>query len=151
MYHALVRHRARRVFERLNARDAQSILADMTPDVRHVFPGDHTLGGERHSREAVARWFNRLFRLFPSPEFEVRRVVSRGWPWSTWVVIQWVEERISPLVGEPYRQEGTHWLHIRWGKVTYIHAYLDTELVAAACRHMADQGIEEAAASPITE
>jgi ketosteroid isomerase-like protein len=53
----------------------------MAADVHHVFPGDHPLGGERHSRDAVLRWFERLGRLYPGHDFEVRRVSSRGSPW----------------------------------------------------------------------
>lgn len=148
MYHALVQRRVRDVFGRLSAGDWPSVLADATDDVHHVFPGNHPLGGERHSREAVARWFERLYRLFPGLQFEVRRIVAGGWPWSTWVGVEWVD-RTTPADGEPYANEGAHWIQIRWGKVTYIHAYLDSQRVAAACEQMAASGIEEAAAEPI--
>ena len=124
-------------------------MADNTAErVHHVFPGRHPLGGERHSRAAVAAWFERLFRLFPGHEFRVTRVLSRGWPGSTWVAVQWVA-RLSPQVGEPYENHGAHWIHVRWGQVDHIHAYLDTALVEEACRRMADAGVEEAAAEPI--
>jgi ketosteroid isomerase-like protein len=148
MYHAIVRRRARQVFQRLSEGDWQSTLGDVAEDVHHVFPGDHPLGGERHSREAMARWFERLFLLFPELRFEVKNVASRGWPWSTWVAVEWVD-RTTPHDGTPYENEGAHWIHLRWGKATYIHAYLDTQLVAEACERMAAAGVEEAAAEPI--
>jgi len=149
MYHAIVRRQARRTFSALSAGDYEAGLRAVAPDVHHVFAGDHAIGGERHSRDAMRRWFERLFRLFPKLEFEVREVVSRGWPWNTVVAVEW-RDRVTPAVGEPYAAEGTHVIRIRWGRATYIHAYVDSQLVADACRRMAQQGIEEAAAAPIS-
>jgi ketosteroid isomerase-like protein len=150
MYRAIVARRVRAVFESLNRHDWRGPLADVSDDVHHTFPGDHPLGGERHSRDALARWFERLFRLFPEPGFEVRRVAVRGWPWRTWVAVEWVD-RLRPALGESYVNEGAHWIEIRWGRVTEIHAYLDTQKVAAACREMAAGGIAEAASPPIVD
>jgi ketosteroid isomerase-like protein len=138
------------VFEQLTRGEWQPTLADSAADVHHIFPGEHPLGGERHSRDAVARWFQRLSRLFPRHRFEVQRVLSRGWPWSVWVAVQWVAH-LHPVVGDPYVNEGTHWIHIYWGKVTYFHAYLDTQRVADACRQMTMNDIEEADARPIID
>ena len=88
-------------------------------------------------------------RLFPTHEFRVRRVISRGWPWRTWIAVQWVAT-LTPAVGDPYTNEGTHIIEARWGRTTSFHAYLDTQRVADECRRMAEAGIEEAAAPPIT-
>ena len=150
MYHAIVRRRAARVFEQLSRGEWEESLADVADDVHHVFPGDHPLGGERHSRAAMARWFERLFRLFPGLRFEVHRVAARGWPWSTWVAVEWTDWT-TPASGQEYRNDGAHWIHLRWGTATYIHAYLDTQRVAQACREMAAGGVEEAAAEPIVD
>jgi ketosteroid isomerase-like protein len=150
MYHAIVRRRVRRLFEGpLSEGRWRETLGDVAEDVHHTFPGNHALGGERDSRAAMERWFERLGRLFPGLQFEVLRVASRGWPWSTWVAVEWID-RTTPVEGEPYENEGAHWIHLRWGKATYIHAYLDTQRVADTCERLAAQGIEEAAAEPIT-
>ena len=148
MYHAIVARRVRAVFGHLSRGDWDPILAGLADDVHHVFPGDNALGGERRSREAVGRWFDRLGRLFPVHEFTVHRVAPRGWPWDTWVAVEW-SARLGPSTGEPYANDGAHWIHIRWGKVDAFHAYLDTERVSAACDAMAAAGVEEAAAPPI--
>ena len=114
MYRALVRRRARGVFGSLSAGDYASVLDGAAPDVHHVFPGDHALGGERHSRDAMRRWFERLYRLFPDLDFEVREVAVRGWPWNTAVAVEWVD-RATPHGGEPYANEGAHLLRLRRG------------------------------------
>ena len=150
MYHAIVRRRTAEMFARLSRGEWDAMLAGLADDVHHVFPGDNPLGGERHTKDAVARWFERLARLFPGHDFEVHRVASTGWPWSTWVCVRW-SARLSPAAGDPYTNDGTHWIHLRWGKATYFHAYLDTELISGACAHMASHGIEEASAPPIAD
>ena len=148
MYHAIVRRRVLGVFDQLSRGEWDPILAGLAADVHHVFPGEGPLGGERRSRDAVARWFDRLDRLFPRHDFDVHRVVSRGWPWDTWVAVEW-SAQLGPQAGEAYGNDGAHWIHIAWGRVDAFHAYLDTERVTAACRGMAARGVEEAAAAPI--
>lgn len=150
MYHAIVRRRTAQIFRQLSAGDWVSLVDDLAPDVHHVFPGEHPLGGERRSRAAVLSWFERLGRLFPGHDFEVHRVLSTGWPWNTWVAIAWTVQ-LRPQAGEPYVNHGSHWVHIKWGKATAFHAYLDTQRIAAACQDMADHGVDEAAADPITD
>jgi ketosteroid isomerase-like protein len=149
MYHAIVRHRIRGAFDRLSQGEWEASLGDISPDVHHVFPGDHPLGGERHSREAMELWFARLFRLFPDIRFEVHDVIAKGWPWNTRVTVQWSDAGTT-ADGEHYVNHGTHWFRLRWGKGVDVRAYLDTAVVEETCRRMAAAGIEEAAAEPIT-
>ena len=35
----------------------------------------------------MERWFERLYRLFPDLNFEVKRVVAQGWPWDTLLAV----------------------------------------------------------------
>ena len=137
-------------FARLSAGDHRAVVAQLAPDVHHVFAGDTALGGERHSRDAVERWFERLFRLCPQMRFEVGRVFSSGPPWNILVAAEWVAH-VTPAVGEPYVNAGTHVFRIRNGRVAYIHAYEDSEKVARACEQMAALGVKEAAAPPIVD
>lgn len=148
MYHLIVRRRAAAVFTRLSKGEWSAVADDLAEDVRHVFPGDNPLGGERRRRADVVHWFERLERLFPGHAFRVHRVVSRGWPWNTWVAVQWSAE-LRPAVGKPYENHGAHWIQIRWGKVKSLHAYLDTQRIDEACRAMARAGVAEAKALPI--
>jgi len=122
----------------------------MADDVHHVFPGDNALGGERHSRPAFERWFERLYRLIPEIEFEVHDVAVRGWPWDTAVAVEWTD-RGRGADGTAYENEGAHWIRLRWGKAVAVHAYLDTERVSTLLETMAAAGIEEAAAAPIAD
>jgi ketosteroid isomerase-like protein len=150
IYRTLIRRRVVSNFARLSAGDYKAVVAQLAPDVHHVFAGDTALGGERHSRDAVERWFERLFRLCPQIRFEVGRVISSGPPWDISVAAEWVGH-VTPAAGEPYVNAGTHVFRIRNGRVAYIHAYEDSEKVARACEQMAALGVNEAAAAPIIE
>jgi ketosteroid isomerase-like protein len=146
----LVRRRVVSNFARLSVGDYGAVVAQLAPDVHHVFAGDSALGGERHSRAAVERWFERLFRLCPQMSFEVGRVISSGPPWDIIAAAEWVGH-VTPAAGEAYTNVGTHVFRIRNGRVAYFHAYEDTEKVARACERMAALGVEEAAAAPIVD
>jgi ketosteroid isomerase-like protein len=148
MYKAIARRRIRATFDALGRGDWEAALKDVAPDVHHVFPGDNAIGGERHSREAMALWFERLNRLIPELEFEIKRIAVRGWPWDMAVAVEWAD-RGKAADGVPYANEGAHWIRLRRGTATYIHAYLDTEKVNEICRRLAAGGLEEAAAPPI--
>ena len=149
MYRAIVRSQIRRKFDQLSDGAYAKALRAMSPNVHHVFPGRSPLGGERHTREAVGLWFERLDRLFPGHVFDVERVIVGGWPWSTWIAVRWTVA-LKTASGDEYRNAGAHWLHLRWGRVDAFHAYLDTELVEGACRQMVAAGIAEAGAEPIS-
>ena len=57
MYHAIVKRIASQNFLRMNQKDYTSILKGCSPDIHHRFGGYHALGGERHDRETLSRWF----------------------------------------------------------------------------------------------
>ena len=149
MFHRLAARRVRHVFARLSVGDYETALAGLAPDVHHRFAGDHPLGGERHDADAVRRWFERLHRLFPQLQFTVTDVAVSGWPWDMTVTVQWRAD-VVPQIGPGYLNVGAHVLRVRRTRVTCLHAYEDSQAVADACALMAAQGIEEAAARPIT-
>jgi ketosteroid isomerase-like protein len=150
MYKTIAKRRAHGLFASIGEGDHDALLRDVADDVHHIFPGDHALGGERHSREAMRRWFRRLDQLFPEIHFEVKRVAVKGWPWDMMIAVEWADRGLA-ADGEPYENEGAHWIRIKRGRGTYVHAYLDTEKVSRACERMAAAGIEEASAAPITD
>ena len=149
MYRRYVARRVRANFDALGHGNYATALDGMAKDVHHVFAGDHALGGERHSRDAVRRWFERLFRLYQI-RFDVRTISVSGPPWDISVAVEWLGHA-EPKVGPRYENEGAHIIRIRRGRVVYFHAYEDSQRVAAACRVMADAGIAEAGSSPIVD
>jgi ketosteroid isomerase-like protein len=149
VYKRLVRGRVVSVFDHLSDGDYEYALRGLSQDVHHRFAGAHPLGGERATRDAVRLWFERLFRLFPSLQFTVYNVSVSGWPWDMRVAIEWVAEA-TPATGPTYRNVGAHVMRVQRGKVSVLHAYEDSQAVAAACALMAEAGISEASAEPIT-
>jgi ketosteroid isomerase-like protein len=149
MYKAIARRKATEVFEAIGRRDIDAVLKDVAPNVHHTFPGDNALGGERHSRDAMRLWFERVFRLFPDLQLKVRRVAVKGPPWDMFVAIEWTDHG-EAADGVTYENEGAHWIRLRRGKAVYIHAYTDPEKITTICNRLAESGVEEASAPPIT-
>jgi len=149
MYKTIARRKIEATFEALGQGDWETGIEDVADDVHHVFPGDNAIGGERHSKEAMGLWFERVYRLIPELRFEVRNVAVKGWPWDMMVAVEWTDHGLA-ADGVPYSNEGAHWIRLRRGKATYIHAFLDSDKVTQMCRRMADSGIKEAGAEPIT-
>jgi ketosteroid isomerase-like protein len=150
MYHAIVRRRVRGIFDALGRGDYEIAMAGFAPRFEHIFAGTHALGGERHTAAAMRRWFERLFRLFPQLAFNIKHIAVSGPPWDTTIVVEWRDTAALPG-GASYVNDGAHVMRMRWGKLTHLHAYLDTEIIALAFRKMAAEGIEEAGADPIRD
>lgn len=148
MYHTIVKRVATKNFERVNAHAYGAILKNCAADIHHRFGGHHALGGERHDRAALGRWFERLGRLCPTLKLTVRDVWVKGWPHDTTVVIRWVGTQTLPD-DVPYVNRGVHVIRMRWGKVFDIDANEDSQLVAETLKTLGANGIDEALAEPI--
>ena len=148
MYHTFVKKRINSVFEHLGKGDFEYALSGIGNAIEHHFAGDHCLGGRRTSVGAMRLWFERLFRLFPNLRFEVHAIEVSGGPWDTTAVAEWTD-RATPADGVDYVNSGVHVIRLRWGKVSSIHAYLDTQVLIDTFSRMSANGIEEAKAPPI--
>jgi ketosteroid isomerase-like protein len=148
MYHAIVKRIALQNLLRVNQKDYTPILKGCSPDIHHRFGGHHALGGERHDREALRRWFERLGRLAPTLQLTVHDVWVKGGPWNTTVIMRWSAVQDLPD-GSPYNNHGVHIIRMRWGKVFDIDANEDSQLVAASLQIWAKYGVNEALADPI--
>lgn len=148
MYHTIVKSIARKNFEKVNTKQYDSLLASCDPKIRHRFGGAHALGGTRHDRQALKRWFERLGRVMPTLRLSVTDVWAQGWPNDTIVIVRWTGTA-ALADGSPYRNHGVHVIAMRWGKVVDIDANEDSEAVANGLAIQAAHGILEAGALPI--
>ncbi|NYF33593.1 MULTISPECIES: nuclear transport factor 2 family protein [Sphingopyxis] len=151
MYHAIVRRQVRKIFAGLSRGDWESALAGMADRFEHIFPGDHALGGTRHSKAGLRAWFQRLFAVHPVLKFEIKHIASSGTPWDTTAVIEWRDRAVMADGDTSYVNDGVHIIRLRWGKIVSLHPYLDTAKYAAALKRLADTGFAPAAAPPIED
>jgi len=150
MYKAIVRRRLRRVFEQLNRREFDAMPALFATNAEHVFAGDHALAGTRHSAEAIRRWYQRLPQALPDLRFDVRHIVVSGWPWHTEAAVEW-RDGGTALDGQPFSNQGVHFVTLRWGRVSSLRIYCDTQVLADLLQRNARHGAAEAGAAPITD
>ena len=147
MYHAIVRRKLRRAFADINAGRWGRIIPQFARAHRHVFHGDHALGGERTDLEATRRWYGRLARIFPDLRFEVCDIAVGGWPWDTVAMVAWTDR--FAVNGVPAGNQGVHVFRLRWGKVVELAVHCDTAKLSRYLAEKARTGLAEATAAPI--
>lgn len=149
IYASIVKRLVMQSFDHVNNRRWDALLAPTASNIHHRFAGVHSLGGERHDRETLRRWFERLGRVLPTLRLNVLRIWVKGFPWETTALVQW-EARATLADGDAsYYNRGLHVITLRWGKVHAIEVYEDSQAVARALATQAAAGIAEAAAAPI--
>jgi ketosteroid isomerase-like protein len=154
IYRAVVRRQVRNLFAEANAGNWASIVDGLASTFSYRFVGDTPLGGTRTTHEAMRRWFERLYRLFPGSQFAPQRIVVEGPPWNTRIMTYVKIHGTAPQAnGEsaPYENEFMQAMILRWGKITSVLTLEDTQRFANALPCLAAAGITDATASPITD
>ena len=150
MYHAIVRHKLRRAFAEINAGRYDGVLAQFAPQHRHAMAGRYALAGDRRSLASTARWYERLQRVLPGLVFDIRAVVVGGMPWRTTAAVTW-DDRFTLPDGTAGSNTGVHEFELRWGRVRSLVIHCDTERLQRYCDRIAECGVTEAAAAPISD
>lgn len=150
MYSMIIRGKIRHAFRKLNERDYASIVKQFATNAEHIFYGNSALGGSRFTPHSIKRWYRRLSEVFPNLRFDLKNITVNGWPWGTTIAVEWVDY-IKAKDGTQFSNQGVHIFRIRWGKVTSLHIYCDTNKLDQVLAHQAAQGVSEAAAPPIQD
>jgi hypothetical protein len=117
LYSTIVKKRIRQAFDHVNNHRWDELMKSIAPDVHHRFGGAHAIGGERHDRETLRRWFERLARVLPNLNLKINNIWVKGWPWHTMVFVQW-DGTATLLNGDAsYFNRGLHVITLRWGKM----------------------------------
>ncbi len=88
LYSYIVKSKIRQTFDHVNNHRWDEGVAAVVPHVHHRVSGVHALGGERHSKEALRRWFERLGRVLPNLQIKVNNIWVQGLPWNTTVFVE---------------------------------------------------------------
>lgn len=147
-YKIILRNKIANGFKAFSNGDYKPLLGLYADNVHQQFEGDHALGGERFSKQKVEQWFQRFVRLLPSV-FTIKDMVIQGGPWNTVVFMEFQDE-VSPKGVAPYINNGIMKAIVKWGKAKQVHIYVDTHKIQNALSQLARQGVDEAAAPPVT-
>ncbi|MGH9810932.1 MAG: nuclear transport factor 2 family protein, partial [Terriglobia bacterium] len=85
LYSYIVEKEIRKTFDHVNNHRWEEAVKAVAPQVHHRVSGAHALGGERHDKEALRRWFERLGRVLPNLHLTISNIWVKGWPWHTTV------------------------------------------------------------------
>lgn len=147
-YSYFVKKLVRQSFANVQGHNYDEVLKAIVPNVTHHFGGNHALGGTRHDAKALRLWFERLGRVIPDIQFEIKHIWVKGMPWNTTVIVQWVATAVLKN-GDPYVNPGVHIITMRWGKVYALDVAEDSQAVAEGLAKQAKAGITEAVAAKI--
>jgi ketosteroid isomerase-like protein len=150
MYHWIVARKVRATFAQISAGVWEPMLDGMAADFSYCFYGDHALSGERHTLDALRRWWERSARLFPAPAFEVEEVIVAGGPWDTRIATR-VRVRAALPDGSAYDNIFMQNMTMRWARITDIRTLEDNAVLQRALDRIAESGQAEACARPITD
>ena len=74
LYSSIVKKRIRQAFDHVNNHRWDELMKSITPDVHHRFGGAHAIGGERHDRDTLRLWFERLARVLPNLHLKINNI-----------------------------------------------------------------------------
>ncbi|OSI70356.1 hypothetical protein BSZ21_11480 [Bradyrhizobium canariense] len=147
MYSYIVEQEIRKTFDHVNNHRWDEAVKAVAPHIHHRVSGHHALGGERHDKAALRRWFERLGRVLPTLHIRVNNVWVKGWPWNTTVFVEW--DGTATLLDGSYVNRGLHVFTLRWGRVHALEEFQDSQEAARGLDAQAAAGLKEAAAQPI--
>jgi hypothetical protein len=150
MYHFMVRRILGKAFRDINEGAYEKILPQFSAQHRHVMFGHHALGGERHTLHSTTAWYERLKRLLPGLQFEIRGIAVTGWPWRTLAMVSW-SDRFTLPDGMSGSNQGVHEFMLAWGRVRSLLVHCDTAKLERYCDQIAAAGNAEALAAPICD
>jgi len=83
LYSYFVKKLIRQSFDHVNNHRWDELLKSATPNIHYRFGGAHAIGGERHDKETLRRWFERVGRVLPNLQLKINDIWVKGWPWHT--------------------------------------------------------------------
>lgn len=149
IYGMIVRGKVRKTFDKINKGNFMPMVDGLGDPFEYEFHGDTALGGRRTTREAMISWWERTLRLLPGAHFDVQDVLVNGGPWRTRVAVRSFISGPLPH-GERYENTVFQFMTLSWGKVVEVETCEDLQKLQRALAAVADSGVEEAKAAPIT-
>lgn len=150
MYKHIVRAKILRIFSELNKGNYEPVLSSFSREFEHWFVGDSALSGRRTSMAATRSWYERLYRIFPNIQFQLKGVAISGMPWNTLVTVEWTDT-YTLLNNEKRDNCGVHLIRLKWGQGTSVRIYCDTNRLNENLAIQLQGGVAEASAAPITD
>jgi ketosteroid isomerase-like protein len=154
VYRSIVRRRVLSIFAAANKGNWQLMVDELANPFVYRFIGETPLGGVRKSKEAMGRFWERMYRLFPGFQFIPQTIVVEGPPWKTKVMTY--VKIVGTVPGndsrpEPYENEFMQLLTIKWGKITSVTTIEDTLRFHKVLPHLTAAGIKDASEGPIRD
>jgi ketosteroid isomerase-like protein len=148
-YHHILKKVARNSFEMVNQHRYDDLLKGVSDkQLEHSFAGDHALGGVRHDKVSLKKWFERLGTVLPDLKLNITDIQVKGNVANAIMIVRWTAT-CTLLNGEPYLNKGAHFITVKWGKAVKFDVFEDTQTVAHGLEVQFKAGIKDAKAPKI--
>ncbi|WP_296684287.1 nuclear transport factor 2 family protein [Flavobacterium sp.] len=148
-YHLILKGKIRKSFDLVNQHQYDELLKGVSDKtLEHSFAGDHSLGGKRHDKESLKRWFIRLGIVLPDLKIEITDIQVKGNIFKTIAIVRWTAT-CTLLNGESYVNKGVHFITLKLGKAVKFDVFEDTKTVSHGLDVQFESGIKEAKAPKI--
>lgn len=134
MYQLLARWLVRRSLRFHLARDVDGLLSTYADEVRFVFPGTSSWGGELRGKDQIRPWLERFHRVCLN--LEVEEIFVKGPPWNTSVCLRFTDHAKDAAGRVVYENRGVIYARGAWGKISYYEVFEDTEKVLEFDRYL---------------
>jgi ketosteroid isomerase-like protein len=129
LYTAALRRLLRRNLERLRGGDLGPMQQLYAEDIHFVFPGESSWSADLRGKHELEGWQRRFIDV--GLQLDPHEILLAGPPWSTTVVLHFVDHLRAPQGGLVYENAGVILCKAVWGKIKFIAVYEDTQKVAA--------------------
>ncbi|ROZ64251.1 nuclear transport factor 2 family protein [Kocuria soli] len=150
VYSRIVTKKVKETFDAINSGNYQVMLDGLADDFVYHFHGRHALGGHRNTLKSMDAWWQRVGRLLPGANFEIREVLVSGGPWRTRIAVN-SKIRGDLPDGTLYENTVLQLMTLRWGKVAEVETLEDLQVLERALSVVAKHGQQEALAEPIED
>ena len=116
------------VFVDLRAGSNKRAMLLDAKDVVLRFPGENSFAGVFNGKEAHRKWEQRFCDL--GMQIHADEVVATGPPWKVTMCVRGTDYCLSPEGEKVYDNRYVIWGHSRWGRLTDLEVYEDTQETA---------------------
>jgi ketosteroid isomerase-like protein len=123
----IAKKKVRSLFDSLNWRDLDALLANWSEAAIYVYPGGFSYSGAFEGKESIKGWYQRFLEQFPQAIFDVKNIciqklcpVNFG---TNTVVVEW-DGMFTNRDRKEFRNRGTTVVNIEKGKIMKVHQYI---------------------------
>ena len=121
----IAKKKARSGFDNLSLHDLDKFFADWSSGATFIYPGNLSVSGEFHGKEAIQEWFQRFIDQFPLSSFTLKNICVQNifaLGGTNVLAIEW-DVRLNSRDGEEFNNSGVTVITLKGRKAILVRDY----------------------------